>query len=436
MSISYDIERLLSYAEINLLMDEADKVYVRNVLMQKIGLTEWENSEVDEDELETVTLDELLDPLYAYAEKNGCASDRKKFVAAVMGIVSLRPGEMKDMFESLSAHPAKALEWAFDYAVKNGYAVSGFRRWENKGDKNIDVVFADCGQVSSSKYPQCDRCISCEGYGENANARFINLDIGDGSWYYKAAAKAYYGDMGEVVSSHEPLVMNEETLNAMFDFVEFAPSYYACALDGGSHKHFKCGTRLLPAHKSADVRKLKNADYPYIGITQTDWYLNMLRLSCTNRAKLVEFASNVIKKHGKTLVSVRKVANKFVVEIILISDKQPKADRKVFVGGSVGAFDMLGVFRIDDKMEESLEAIKGILTKDVKYSQTALGKAENYAKMVASLVKETGDAKLGDVEAALDIKEETKKNFVACLTDVRAYDDKTIEELYKQLQLQ
>lgn len=67
MSISYDIERLLSYAEINLLMDEADKVYVRNVLMQKIGLTEWENSEVDEDELETVTLDELLDPLYAYA---------------------------------------------------------------------------------------------------------------------------------------------------------------------------------------------------------------------------------------------------------------------------------------------------------------------------------------------------------------------------------
>lgn len=69
MSISYDIERLLSYAEINLLMDEADKVYVRNVLMQKIGLTEWENSEVDEDELETVTLDELLDPLYAYAEK-------------------------------------------------------------------------------------------------------------------------------------------------------------------------------------------------------------------------------------------------------------------------------------------------------------------------------------------------------------------------------
>ena len=162
MSISYDIERLLSYAEINLLMDEADKVYVRNVLMQKIGLTEWENSEVDEDELETVTLDELLDPLYAYAEKNGCASDRKKFVAAVMDIVSLRPGEMKDMFESLSAHPAKALEWAFDYAVKNGYAVSGFRRWENKGDKNIDVVFADCGQVSSSKYPQCDRCISCE----------------------------------------------------------------------------------------------------------------------------------------------------------------------------------------------------------------------------------------------------------------------------------
>lgn len=35
MSISYDIERLLSYAEINLLMDEADKVYVRNVLMQR-----------------------------------------------------------------------------------------------------------------------------------------------------------------------------------------------------------------------------------------------------------------------------------------------------------------------------------------------------------------------------------------------------------------
>ena len=436
MSISCDIEKLLSYAEINLLMDEADKTYIRNEIMQKIGLTEWESSEVDEDELDGVTIDKLIEPLYDYAVKNGSATDKKRFFAAISDFVSLRPGEMKDMFSSLASHPSKALEWAFDYAVKNGYSSTGFRKWENKGDKNIDVVFADCGQVAKSSYPKCDRCVSCEGYGENANARFINLDIGDGSWYYKAASKAYHDQMGEIVSSHKPLTMDENTLNVMFDFVEFAPSYYACALEGGSHEHFKCGVRLLPAHKSADVRKLKNAEYPYISITQTDWYLNMLRLTCTNREKLVEFALKVIKQHGKTLVSVRKAANKFVVEIILISSVQPKADRKVFVGGSVGAFDMLGVFRIDQKMEENLDQIKRILTKEVKYSSTTAGPLESYAKMIAALTKEVGDNELGNVEAALDVKEETKKNFVACLTDIKAYDQKGLDEFYSDLQLQ
>lgn len=101
---------------------------------------------MDEDELETVTLDELLDPLYAYAEKTA-VRPIEKVVAAVMDIVSLRPGEMKDMFESLSAHPAKALEWAFDYAVKTVTPSAASADGKTKATK-----------ISMSYLPIADKC--------------------------------------------------------------------------------------------------------------------------------------------------------------------------------------------------------------------------------------------------------------------------------------
>lgn len=431
MNIYLNIEKLIAYAKIHLLLDEADEIYVRNAIMQKLDLIEYEAYEVDENEIEEYkNPSEILDKLFAYALQKGICkeADRKLFDAEIMDMVSLRPGEMEDTFDSLYKNPSKALEWAFDYAVKNGSACDEFLRWENKGDKNIEVVFADkCGKKG------CCLCIENEGFGVHRNERFIALPI-NGDWYFKAAKKAYSDGMGHIVcAEHKPLMINKDLLDTMFDFIEAAPSYFICTGESEKameHAHFVCGSKPLPIHKSTEVRKFKSKDYPYIDIIETNWYTSTIRLACTNRPKLIEFTLKLVnaykKDKGKLFIGLRKEQSKFVVELAFMRGEAAKEDSAL---ASLDILAMSGLFTIDADVEARLKTIEKYLTKEIRFTPMCLtGGMEAHAKMIDRLLKEVGTNKLGAVEAALDVKEECKKTLVAFLCDIKAFDDNGIKD--------
>ncbi len=429
MNIYLNIEKLIAYAKIHLLLDEADEIYVRNAIMQKLDLSEYEAYEVDEDEIEEYkNPSDILDKLFAYAVQKGICKEenRKLFNAEIMDIVSLRPGEMADTFDSLYKNPAKALDWAFDYAVKNGSAHNEFVRWENKGDKNIEVVFKDKCCCNKS-YPGCCMCVEGEGYGVHRNERYIALPI-NGDWYYKAAKKAVSDGMGHIVSlEHKPLSIDVDLLNTMFDFVEAAPSYYICTGESekaASHAHFVCGYKPLPIHKSGEVQKFKSKDYPYIDIVETNWYTSAVRLACTNRAKLIEFTFKLIsaykKDGGKLFISLRKVESKFVLDLAFMRGEAAKENSAL---ASCDVLAMAGLFTIGSDVEAQLKTIEKYLTKEIRFTPACLTDGmEAHAKMIDRLLKEVGNNKLGAVEAALDVKEECKKTLVAFLCDIKGFD--------------
>ncbi len=437
MNIYFNIEKLITYAKIHLLLDEANEIYVRNAIMQKLNLSEYEDCEIDEEEIEEYENPYgILDELFAYAVQNGIVSTDKRqlFDAEIMDIVSLRPGEMEDMFESLSKNQAKALEWVCDYAVKNGSSKVDFNRWENKGDKNIEVVFASCcgGKVG---YPGCCVCVKGEGYGVHRNERYVKLPFGD--VYFKAAKHAYSVGMGNVVSyEHKPMVINEEALNTMFDFIESTPGWFILGAETDcEHGRFICGHKAMPVHKANDKRRFKCKDYQYINVTETDWYVSTLRLSCTNREKLIELALKIIDAFkadgGNVMASVRKAESKFVVELSFMRG-QPKKDN-----GGLAKLDVCalgGIFRIDGQTEARLKTIEKYLTKEIRFTPACLtGGMELHAKMIDRLLKETANLNLGAVEAALDVKEECKKTLVASLNDVKAFSEKETEEFLEKL---
>lgn len=433
MNVYFNIEKLITYAKIHLLLDEANEVYVRNAIMQKLNLTEYEIYEVDEEEIEGYANPyEILDNLFAYAVDKGVAvaEQRKLFDAEIMDIVSLKPGEMADTFGSLSKNHGKALEWAYEYAIKNGAVRNDYFRWENKGDKNIEVMFADCCECKSS-YPGCGMCVTGEGFGIHRAERFIPLDVMDG-WYYKASKRPYFSGMGNIVSrEHEQMVVDEQTLNNMFDFIEGTPGWFICTVeDEFKHANFVCGHKLLPIHKAADKRKYKSKDYQYINVMETDWYLPTLKLSCTNREKLVEFTLKLVGEYkqdgARIFVSLRKVESKFVVELSLIKG-EPKKENSALAKLDLNA--MAGLFGISLETQAQLKTIEKYLTKELRFTPSCLvGGMENHAKMIDRLLKEASNVALGAVEAALDVKEECKKTLVASLADIRAYNDKEMEE--------
>ncbi len=436
MNIYLNIEKLIAYAKIHLLLDEADEIYVRNAIMQRLGLTEYEAFDVDEEEIENYKDPfEILDKIFVYAVQKGICkeADRRLFDAEIMDIVSLRPGEMEDTFESLSKNSAKALEWVYDYAVKNGSAFDQFVRWENKGDKNIEVVFANkcgCGKTS---YPGCCMCIEGEGYGLHRNERYIALPI-SGNWYLKTAKKAYLEGMGHIVNAeHKPLVIGKDLLDAMFDFVEFAPAYYVCTGESDKakeHMYLISGCKPLPIHKSGEVRKFKSKEYPYIDIIETNWYISTVRLACTNRPKLTELTLKIInsfkKEDGKVFVSLRKSESKFVVELAFMRGEAKKEDRGL---STLDTLAMAGIFTITPAVQEQLKTIEKYLTKELRFTPSCLVDGmEAHASMIDRLLKEVGTSKLGAVEAALDVKEECKKTLVAFLGDIKAFDEEKTAE--------
>lgn len=434
MNIYLNIEKLIAYAKLNLLLDEADEIYVRNAIMFKLGLSEYEYYEVDEDEIEGYSNPfGILNNIFAYAlDKKLCTEDdRNLFYADIMDIVSLRPGEIADTFDSLAKNPAKALEWVFEYAVKNGSTVNDFSKWENKGDKNIEVVFADCCG-GKRNYPNCCSCVEGEGYGVHKHERSVRLPIG-GEWYYKAAKNAYSGILGKVVSlEHKPLVIDKEALDVMFDFVELVPSWYICTGECDAtdkHAQFICGNKQLPVNRAKEMRKFKSKDYPYINITETDWYLGAIKLGCTNREKLIEFTLKLIdeykKEGGKVFISLRKIESKFTIDIGFMRGEAKKANSGL---SKLDICAMAGIFRIDTKTSEQLKTIEKYLTKEIRFSPACLtGGMEVHANMINNLLKEVGTAQLGAVEAALDVKEECKKTLVAFLNDIKAFDANGLE---------
>ena len=126
MNIYLDIEKLLVFAQSHLLLDDLDVIYVRNLLLDELKVTEYIQYEVDSDEIEAMTsVDAVLEPIVNYAIDNSVVkkSDRTRFAMRVMNLLTKRPGEITDQYLDLEASSVqKATEWLDDYMVKSNYA--------------------------------------------------------------------------------------------------------------------------------------------------------------------------------------------------------------------------------------------------------------------------------------------------------------------------
>ena len=93
------LNKLIDYAEKNGLTERADGYVIRNMLMQRLNLSDWENeSGIWRGE----EIDRLLAPIIDYAVENGVIVDtsnsRDLFDTAIMGIFTPMPREVRAKF--------------------------------------------------------------------------------------------------------------------------------------------------------------------------------------------------------------------------------------------------------------------------------------------------------------------------------------------------
>lgn len=473
MMIYQNVENLLYYAQANLFLDDLDTVYARNLILDELKLTSYEQYEVNYNEIDALsTADAVLNPVVDYAVDNGIiTSDQREYFAdKIMDCLMLKPSQVADMFEDIHAKSAtKAFEWLYDYCVKSDYIkaskIAQNKHWEAKGTKGkIEITInlsrpeknnketAELLKSKSAAYPECNICKENIGYAGHGmfrkNLRYIPLELGGESWFWQYSPYAYFNHHGIAVNeSHVPMKVDGETIEKLFDFVDFMPAYFigcnaALPRIGGSiltHDHFQGGQKLMPMHKAGEAYKIKSAEYPYVDACVVDWYNNVLRLSCTNREKLIELAGKIndawasysdesvgviaatSEQHNAVTPIVRKTdGNNYIIDIILRNNRCDEtypdgifhAHREFqnIKSESIGLIEAMGLFILPGRLDRQLTEIEDYLIKEVKYSAAKLSEDMLCHKdMIERLLAEVKSSKVSRLEASLNIRDEINR---------------------------
>lgn len=468
MMIYQNVENLLYYAQANLLLDDLDVRYARNLILGELKLTAYEQYEVNTEDIDALTSpDALLDPIVAYAVDGGIIAEaqREDFADKIMSYLTLKPSQVADMFADLHGrNPQKAFDWLYDYEVKSNYIkskkIAENKHWEAKGTKGkLEITVNVCrpaqsvqtGKTKGVRYPECAICADNVGYtgggATNRALRFVPVTLGGEDWFWQFSPYAYFDRHGIAVSEqHSPMKVDLETIEKLLDFADFMPTGYfiGCnaALErvGGSilsHEHFQGGAKQMPMFKAPIAYKIKSAQYPYIDACVLDWYNNVIRLSCSNREKLAEVIAmindawkdysdesvGVIAKtdarHNAITPIMRKENGVYTADIILRNNRCDETypdgifcahpEYRNIKSEAVGLIEAMGLFILPAALAGQLDEIEKYVGKEVKYNAAALSEDMLCHKaMIERLMSET-KGKVSALEANLIVRDEVAR---------------------------
>ena len=329
------VEKLVEYAKQFLHLSEYDETYIRNILLGEFGLTSAAvGYKVDTDEIAAMTVpDELFNATMDFARENNlCESGYEEiFATYIFGIITPMPSEvnqrMRALREKISAKAA--CEYLYEMGIKNNYirktAIDKNVGWTFKDGKrtleitinlskpekdNKDIAKLVNAPKDTTKYPLCLLCHENEGYRgtlthpARTNIRTFRMTLAGETWYMQYSPYAYFYQHCILLSSkHVPMQMTKNTVEKLFDFIEYVPHYFIGSnsdlpIVGGSilnHEHFQGGLHELPMHKAGLLRTFRHENYPDVSIGQVDWYNSVIRLSGYNRNTVVDLAGEIIE---------------------------------------------------------------------------------------------------------------------------------------------
>ncbi len=326
--IKIAIEKLLSYAIKNELIEESDTVQMRNELLDLLKVDSPHFEQVGcSNESPTETLETILD----YCAENNLLTQntfgfRDLMAAKIMGVLTPRSSEVIGRF---SANYDKSKELATDvfykFSQKTNYIQTDrvaknlywrydgkYRQLEitinlSKPEKDPLEIAAAKNQVQSN-YPKCLLCIENVGFAGHINHparqnhRVIPVALSGKPWYLQYSPYVYYNEHSIVFNAeHTPMKINREAFERLFEFVEKFPHYFIGSnadlpIVGGSiltHDHFQGGRHVFPMELAEVVSEFTHKDYCSVQISILKWPMSAIRISGEAR-QLIDLADYIL----------------------------------------------------------------------------------------------------------------------------------------------
>ena len=324
-----NIKELVEYGIKNGLMEEGDRIYVTNLILDLLHMNGYEEPESYDADAD---LEDILKGLLDYACEQGIVEDsvvyRDLFDAKLMNTMLARPSEVIKKFQALYADsPVKATDFFYKFSQDTDY----IRRYRIKKDMKwtaespygtIDITInlskpekdpkaiAAAKLVKQSGYPKCLLCRENEGFAGHVshpareNHRIIPLTIDGSQWGFQYSPYVYYNEHCILFNgAHVPMKIERATFRKLFDFIKWAPHYFIGSnadlpIVGGSiltHDHYQGGNYQFAMAKAPIEQHFTIAGYEDIEVGIVKWPLSVLRLRSTDSDRLVELGDHILK---------------------------------------------------------------------------------------------------------------------------------------------
>ncbi len=322
------IKELVEYGISTGLTPEEERIYTTNLLLECLGLDDYEESTgTSERELADI-LSEMCD--YAYEngviEDNGITS-RDLFDTKLMNCLMPRPKQVIDTFNALFAEDSrKATDYFYKLSQDSNYIRRDRIRKDMKwtaptpyGELDITInlskpekdpkAIAAAGKAKASSYPKCQLCMENEGYAgrmnhpARENHRIIPITVLGKKWGFQYSPYVYYNEHCIVFNGeHTPMKIDHDAFCKLFDFVRQFPHYCLGSnadlpIVGGSilsHDHFQGGNYEFPMTRAEYESKFTVSGFEDVETGIVNWPLSVIRIRHENAERLIALADHIL----------------------------------------------------------------------------------------------------------------------------------------------
>ena len=325
-----EISRLVEYAVEKGWLDDSDRVWASNRILEQLGMTGFDGLVEIEGELPPIN--KILEDLCDYAYNNGIIDGNSAayydlFDTKLMGLVMQRPSEVIDEFNTkYSCSPKLATDWYYTFSCDTNYIrrdrIAKDMKWTvdtEYGTMDITVnlskpekdpkAIAAAGKAKSTGYPKCLLCAENEGYAGHLNHparqnhRIIPIELGGNDFFLQYSPYVYYNEHCIVFNKlHTPMHIDRGAFTNLLDFITAFPHYFIGSnadlpIVGGSvlsHDHYQGGHYEFAMERAPIEKSISIPGYEDIEAGIVKWPMSVIRIRGKERQRLIELAGHIL----------------------------------------------------------------------------------------------------------------------------------------------
>ena len=474
------IQNLVEYAVREGLIEQCDRVWSRNRLMQLLAVDDFQPTSAD---CEEMPLEEILGALCDYAIAKGVIPDRgivgrDLFDTDLMGVLTPRPSEVIKRFNELyERDPKEATDYfyhlscACDYI--RTYRVKKDLKWVYSGKYgelditvNLSKPEKDPKAIAAAKtqkqtgYPKCAICRENEGFaGSMTQAarqshRLIPMTMAGQDWFLQYSPYVYYNEHCIALSAqHTPMKIDRAAFVKLLDFVTLFPHYFLGSnadlpIVGGSiltHDHMQGGRYTFAMERAEIEQEVSFAAFPQIKAGIVHWPMSVIRLRSADREALTELADRILsawrgysdpeegiyshsgdEPHNTITPIARRRGEEYELDLVLrnnITTEEhplgvfhPHADKHNIKKENIGLIEVMGLAVLPSRLKGEIEVLARYLKEGLDISSCS--EIAKHAEWVKGFAH-CYDFQGEDVVAIL--QKEIGRTFEAVLEDAGVY---------------